>query len=129
MDFPVTAGVFQPLNGGSAAYKSQDSSGNWSAIRNGLPSTEVSALAIDAQTPSTIYAASNATSLPVTDSARIFKSTDGGANWRILSLQNVFMINALAVDPKDSNIVYAGVFTGVYKSTDGGDSWRELTSK
>ena len=122
-DFPVTAGAFQPLNGGSGAYKSRDSSGNWSSIKNGLSADEISALAIDPREPSTIFAASTPISIPANGSASIFKSTDGGANWRRLPLENVRMINAVAVDPRDSNIVYAGALDGVYKSTDGGGHW------
>ncbi len=129
IDFPVTEGAFQALNAGSGAYRSQDAGGNWNAIENGLSVGEVSALAIDPQTPSTIYAASNATSFPDDRSAKIFKSTDAGASWnRVFSEQvgltgGVSRIGALAVDPKASNIVYAGAWDRVYKSTDGGGQW------
>jgi photosystem II stability/assembly factor-like uncharacterized protein len=32
-------------------------------------------------------------------------------------------VNAFAIDPRDSNILYAGTDIGVYRSTDGGASW------
>ena len=35
-------------------------------------------------------------------------------------------MTALAVDPADSDIVYAGTGGGVKKSTDGGHSWRTV---
>lgn len=124
--FPVTEKAFQSFNAGSAAYRSQDSGSNWNSIKNGLSSAEVSALALDPQSPSIIYAASNATSFPDDLAASIFKSTDRGASWRKLSIETVDMINALAVDPKRSNIVYAGTRQGVYKSTNGGEQWVRL---
>ncbi len=58
------------------------------------------------------------------------RSTDGGAHWtRFLADQSV---TALAVDPRDREVVYAGTglatidgtTDGVFKSTDGGRSWR-----
>ena len=38
-------------------------------------------------------------------------------------------IFAIAVDPADSKIVYAGGWGNVFKSTDGGDSWKNLRSE
>ena len=129
VDFPVTEGAFQALNAGSAAYKSQDSGGDWNAIKNGLTVGDVSALAIDPRTPSTIYAASIATSSPDDRGAKIFKSTDVGASWKNVFTEPVVFptavsrITALAVDPKNPNVVYAGAWGRVYKSMDGGGQW------
>ena len=129
VDFPVTEGAFQSLNAGSAAYKSQDSGGNWNAIKKGLSVGDVSALAIDPRTPSTIYAASNPTSSPDDRIAKIFKSTDRGASWKkvfdepVAFPNSVSRISALAVDPKAPNIVYAGAWDRLFKSTDGGGQW------
>ena len=38
-------------------------------------------------------------------------------------------IFAIAVDPADSKIVYAGGWGNLFKSTDGGDSWKDLPSE
>jgi photosystem II stability/assembly factor-like uncharacterized protein len=37
-------------------------------------------------------------------------------------------VNSLAIDPTNSQIVYAGTFYGVYKSTNGGTSWTPANS-
>ena len=88
----------------------------------------ITALAIDPQTPSTLYA--------VTCERGVFKSTDGGASWSATSLTNI-MVTALAIDPQTPTTVYAGATphdcttgafiggqaVGVYKSTDGGTTW------
>jgi hypothetical protein len=96
-----------------------------------------------AQTWDTLYPPVNSmTSLaiaPTNDSifylaygAGIMKSTDKGATWfRIAFSFHVVSVATVAVDPRDANIVYAGVFSfgstpgGVYKSTDGGTTWLE----
>jgi hypothetical protein len=64
--------------------------------------------------------------------AGIMKSTDRGLTWfRVAFSFQVVSVATVAVDPRDANIVYAGVFSfggtpgGVYKSTDGGTTWLE----
>ncbi len=63
-----------------------------------------------------------------------FRSDDGGYNWLPVNEglpkdDNMFNVQALAVDPGDANVVYLGTGwepfhgNGVYKSTDGGATW------
>jgi hypothetical protein len=54
----------------------------------------------------------------------VSKSTDAGVSWQRDTLTTAYsMCYALAVDRSNSNIVYAGGYTGVYKSTDAGNTW------
>ncbi len=65
-------------------------------------------------------------------SPRVARSDDGGTTWTDISagLPGEF-VAALAVDPRDARIVYAGIGAGVafpagdgvWKSTDGGQTW------
>ena len=81
----------------------------------------VTALAINPQTPDTLYAG--------TDGGGVFKSTDGGTNWTAMNngLTNP-AINALAINPQTPDTLYAGVNAygggvGVFESTNGGTNW------
>ncbi len=65
----------------------------------------------------------------------IYKSTDGGATWTHMGLEDGQQIPALAVDPHDPNRVFAAVLghpygpneeRGVYRSTDGGATWQKV---
>ncbi len=68
-------------------------------------------------------------------SGGIWKTIDGGVNWRaIFDGQPVQSIGSLAVAPSDKNVVWAGtgegkirshisLGQGVYKSLDGGETW------
>lgn len=64
----------------------------------------------------------------------IWKSTDGGATW--VAKTNALageVIHAVALDPGDSSIVYAGTgffggSVGLFKSIDGGETWMLLGS-
>ena len=62
----------------------------------------------------------------------IYKSTDGGKNWKRVGLATSEHIGRILIDPRNSNTVYvasqgplwsAGGERGLYKTTDGGASW------
>ncbi len=68
----------------------------------------------------------------------IFRTEDGGATWKALfQYQSVASIGALAIDPVNPQIVWAGTGEanvrndvsfgdGIYKSTDGGAHWKRM---
>jgi len=84
-------------------------------------------LAVDPTDSATIYAANAG--------AGIFKTTDRGLTWRaIFDEVGTYSMGAVAVDPNNPNVVYAGTGeingrvqtydgTGLYKSVDGGETW------
>ena len=66
---------------------------------------------------------------------RVSKSTDAGATWTesTTGLPASQPVNALAIDPGNDSIVYAGTGNtsldgGVYKSVDGGSTWSPATT-
>lgn len=66
----------------------------------------------------------------------LFKSTDGGSNWKeIEGFENSERIASIAINPDNTNEIYVGVLgalwgdsedRGVYKSTDGGSTWSKI---
>jgi hypothetical protein len=150
-------------NGAYAAarvYKSLDAGATWSASENGLPAPAgigacvVSQIAvplvIDATDPDTLYlglsvnASSDPSCAAPTIDNGIFKSTDGGANWVHSSTglprlagpgSSHWNVLALAIDPTDPTVLYAGAyepvggsFSGrVFKSTDAGATWTDIS--
>jgi photosystem II stability/assembly factor-like uncharacterized protein len=81
----------------------------------------VRALAPDPQNPGTLYAGKD---------GGVFKSTDGGAHWSaMMAGLTSTNISVLAIDPRDSNTVYAGTEGGgVFKSTNGGAHWSPINT-
>ena len=70
-----------------------------------------------------------------TRTGQVYLSTDGGKQWRRLTdlpASADWVVDDLLVDPTDSRILYAGMWSvlgnggGVFKSTDGGNSWQLL---
>ena len=93
----------------------------------GLTNTSVLVLAIDPAAPATLYAG---TLDGGGVGGGVFKSTDGGGNWRAintgLTSSSVF---ALAIDPSAPATLYAGTGTdGVFKSTNGGGNWSAVNT-
>jgi photosystem II stability/assembly factor-like uncharacterized protein len=101
-------------------FKSTNGGTNWTAINTGLTNTFVNALAINPQTPDTLYAG--------TDGGGLFKSTNGGTNWTATGLTSN-TVYALAIDPQTPDTLYAGTDGGgVFKSTNGGTNWTAINT-
>ena len=93
------------------------------------------ALVIASEDSQVLYEGTGYNSL--TDQAGLYKTTDGGKTWLAINdglpsragpcpsflSTTIEHIYALAVDPADSQIVYAATSEGLYKTTDGGESW------
>ncbi len=66
----------------------------------------------------------------------LFKSTDGGNNWKeIPGFENSERISSIAINPNNTDEVYVGVLgalwsdsedRGIYKTTDGGKTWNKV---
>src|SRR5438093_10236584 len=100
-------------------FKSTDGGGRWTAVNTGLTNPGGISLAIDPQTPTTLYAAGW---------GGVFKSTDGGGNWTAANtgLTTPTSIGVLAIDPQTPTTLYVEYRAsggGVYKRTDGAGSW------
>src|SRR3989442_10456336 len=67
----------------------------------------------------------------------LYRSDDGGNTWRNVGLKTSEHIGRIAIDPKDSNIVYVaaqgplwgpGGDRGLFKTTDNGKTWKNILS-
>jgi len=101
------------------------SPGVWTPI--GPKGGHILALAIDPQTPTTLYAGivelTGFFKSIFKSTCGVYKSTDGGASWQATGLTNL-LVQALAIDPQTPTTLYAGTYGGVFKSTDGGARWQ-----
>lgn len=102
----------------------------WSALGPGNVGGRTRAIVFDPNDPNTMFAAGVA--------GGIWKSTDAGASWNVTDdLMLNLAVCSLAIDPTNSNLLYAGtgegffndVFVqglGIFKSTDAGATWNQL---
>ena len=63
----------------------------------------------------------------IDDRLTVFRSTDGGASWNTLFLDNIATTDpntyTITFDPSDNNSIYLASAKGLYQSTDGGVTW------
>ncbi len=111
---------------GSGILKSTDGGKNWKRINKGLPYKYIreDSLVIDPSDPEILYVAVETNNKT---GKGIFKTTDGGNNWKGVNNGLFKETQGLAINPKNSQILYAGTFSGgVFKTTNGGESWSRL---
>lgn len=56
-------------------------------------------------------------------SMRLYKTTDGGNNWKTIDAKGLSGVIQLVADTKDSDRLYAATDEGLYVSFDGGSTW------
>ncbi|MDJ0760190.1 MAG: hypothetical protein QNJ19_12365 [Woeseiaceae bacterium] len=135
---------------GDGLYRSRDGGQNWEKM--GLEDSErIGMIAIDPRDSNTMFVAAQGPLWSGGGDRGLFKSTDGGENWRKVlgdGLGNTddddqyTGVSEVHMDPRDPDVVYAvswqrlrsvavlldgGPGTGIHKSEDGGETWRELT--
>ncbi len=134
---------------GDGIYRSRDGGGSWEKM--GLENSEhIGMIRIDPRDSNTIFVASQGPLWSGGGDRGLYKSTDGGANWRKVlgeGLGNSDIddeytgVNEVHLDPRNPDVMYAvswqrlrtvaavmdgGPGTGIHKSMDGGETWREL---
>ncbi|MBB31398.1 MAG: hypothetical protein CME25_21130 [Gemmatimonadetes bacterium] len=96
-------------------YRSLNRGGSWLEIGASIGGT-VSALAINPLNSAVVYAG--------TQHAGVYKTVDRGATWAKVNTGLVDMlINVIAIDPVDTNRVFAGSSDSVFVTVNGGTRW------
>lgn len=126
-------------------FKSTNGGVTWAARDNGITDATVNALAVSPLgVPGTVFAGASQHSRFLSASALgsggsevigppgpggVFRSLDGGASWSKVLTTSV-AVQALAIDPGNPLIVYAGTLGGekLFKSTNGGTSWNPMNT-
>src|SRR5438128_10320176 len=123
----ASGGVWKTVNDGTT----------WTPVFDREGSYSIGAIALDPKNPLTVWVGTgeNNSQRSVSYGGGIYRSDDGGKTWRNVGLKNSEHIGRIAIDPKDSNIVYVaaqgplwgpGGDRGLYKTTDGGKTWKNI---
>ena len=108
-------------------YKSTDRGESWEDMSQGLDNLNVRAIAIDSEDPRIIYVGTDE-NIHSGFRGKVYKSTDGGESWTAVGTDlTKFGIGAIAVNPEDPQIIYAGSTQeeGIFRSMDGGQTWQQ----
>ncbi len=105
----TSGGLWTSRNGGKS----------WSEVM-GLHGQSIRALAQAASDPKTLVVGTR---------EGVFRSSDGGGTWTPISPQEsreIYDVESVAVDPVDTNIIYAGTWHLPWKTVDGGKTWHNI---
>ncbi|HXA09720.1 MAG TPA: hypothetical protein VNW28_07035 [Chthoniobacterales bacterium] len=134
---PVAADTIYVAAATGGVWKSTDRGANFTAIWPATNPQSMGALLITSN--GTLFAGTgeaNPGGGSITyGGSGIYRSVDGGATWLLVGLTSSGAIGRLAVDPTNSQNIFAAVAgqlynhggeRGVYKSTDGGSTWTQV---
>ena len=122
-------------------WKSTDDGKTWKNI--GLQEARhIVRIIVHPKNPDIIWAAAMGHLFGPNETRGVFKSVDGGQNWKkVLYVNEQTGASDLVIDPSNPEILYAGTWqlirtpyslesggegSGLYKSTDGGETWTSI---
>jgi photosystem II stability/assembly factor-like uncharacterized protein len=140
------SGIAVDPNNASHYFVSAASGGVWKTVNAGITWTPVfdregsysiGCIVLDPKNPLTVWVGTgeNNSQRSVSYGNGVYRSDDGGKSWKNVGLKTSEHIGRIAIDPKDSNIVYVaaqgplwgpGGDRGLYKTTDGGKTWKQI---
>ena len=123
----VGGGVWKTTNGGIT----------WNPIFDSQNVASIGAITLAPSDPNTIYVGTGEPDLrsDLSTGNGMYKSTDAGATWQHIGLDDTRQIARIVVDPHDPNVVLVAALghaygpnpeRGVFKSIDGGKTWRKV---
>jgi photosystem II stability/assembly factor-like uncharacterized protein len=115
----VYAAAWQIDQPGGGLWISGDGGRTWKIIE-GLRAQSIFALAQAPSNPHILYAGTL---------QGVFRSTDAGISWALISppdSKEIHEVESLAIDPSDPDIVYAGTWHLPWKTSDGGKNWKNI---
>ena len=122
---------------GGGVWQSTDGGVTFKPVFDDYPQS-VGAIAVDPQEPDQVIWVGTGecwTRNSVSVGNGLYRSSDGGKNWRLMGLPKSERISSIKINPRNSNEVYVGVMgalwgdsedRGVYKTADGGASWQKI---
>jgi len=134
---PRDGRVWYIATAGGGVWKTTNSGTSFAPIFDDQKSFSIGCVTIDPHDSLVVWVGSgeNNSQRSVSMGDGVYKSVDGGKSWKNVGLEKSEHISRIAVDPRDSNVVYVaaqgplwapGGDRGLYKTTDGGKTWKDV---
>ena len=131
---PHDDNVWYVAVGSGGVWKTENAGVTWTPIFDDQPSYSIGSVTIDPSNPHIIWVGTgeNVGGRHVGFGDGVYKSEDGGMNWKNMGLKDSEHISKVVVHPENSEVIWvaaqgplwsSGGERGLYKSTDGGESW------
>lgn len=134
---PTDKKVLYAGTAGGGVWKSENAGASFTTIFDDYAQS-IGAIEIDPSDPdNTIWVGTGEiwTRNSVSIGDGLYKTTDGGSNWKKIGFEKSERISSIKVNPKNPNEVYVAVLgalwsdsdeRGIYKTTDGGKTWKRI---
>ena len=118
-------------------WKSTSGGIKWEPIFDEEKTASIGAVAIQQSNPSVVWVGTGEGNPrnSLNGGYGIYKTLDGGKNWKSMGLEETRHIHRVVIDPTNPNTVYVAAIgspwgehpdRGIYKTTDGGKSWNKI---
>jgi photosystem II stability/assembly factor-like uncharacterized protein len=129
---------FGAVNGG--VWKSIDAGRVWTPVFDSQPIASIGAIAVAPSAPEVVYVGSGESTLrdSVGFGNGMYRSTDAGATWTHIGLDETQHIGKIAIDPRNPSVVFVAAIghlyapnaeRGVFRTRDGGRTWQKVLFK
>jgi photosystem II stability/assembly factor-like uncharacterized protein len=135
---PGQPSIYYIGTAGGGAWKTTDGGMVWEPIFDAEHVASIGAIAVAPSDPNIVYLGTGDVSnvgAAVNQGNGMWKSTDAGATWQHIGLEDSRHIGAIWVDPKNPDIVFVAALghtyapnpeRGIFRTTDGGKSWQKV---
>jgi photosystem II stability/assembly factor-like uncharacterized protein len=121
---------------GGGVWKSTNAGASYKSIFD-KHCQSIGALAVNQKKPSIVYVGTGESNMrnSVSIGNGMYKTTDGGDNWKKIGLDSTEHISKIIVSPENPDVIYVAVpgalwsnskHRGIYKSVNAGESWEKL---
>ncbi|MGB5653246.1 MAG: glycosyl hydrolase, partial [Robiginitalea sp.] len=123
---------------GGGLWKTTDGGNEWKPVTDGqVTSSSVGAVAVAETQPDVVYIGMGEVQLrgSITQGDGVYKSSDAGATWKHIGLEDTQAIARIRIHPTNPDIVYVAALghpygeneqRGVFRSTNGGAFWEKI---
>ncbi|PWT85080.1 MAG: glycosyl hydrolase, partial [Acidobacteria bacterium] len=125
---------------GGGVWKSTDGALTWASVFDKEGTSAIGSLAVAPSDPNIVYVGTGEACLRgnISHGDGVYKTLDGGKNWKNIGLKDSRAIGKVIVNPKNADVVFVAALghpfgpnteRGIFRTLDGGKNWEKVLYK